>query len=162
MDDWIRVSADRKQVFRCMFFGTIRWPKTIGRSSLPLLNSGFTLKLRNHFTLYTVGAGGEIIENDGYMDMPEPNLWDAPDDAEHYLVRYAGYYAKYSEIIDRNELSVTISGAWTSELHLTNRFLLLKPLGYVFGSFDCQVIVLDPITVERHLIQPVPVWSVGR
>lgn len=32
MDDWIRVSADRKEVFRCMFFGTIHWPN---RSAAP-------------------------------------------------------------------------------------------------------------------------------
>jgi hypothetical protein len=161
LDEWIRASADRHYVFQDMFFGSIRWSKSVGRSSTGTLASGFSLKLRNHFNVYYVGAGGEVIDKDGYMNMPDPDAWDVTDDADHYKVVYGGWYARYNLYVDRNELTVAINGAWTTPSpRLTHRFLLPKPPGFIFGSFDGRPIALDEITIEQHLFQSEPVWSV--
>ena len=160
LDEWIRAAGDRHHVLQDMFFGTIRWPKSIGRSSTGTLASGFSLKLRNHFNVYYVGAGGEVIDKDGYMDMPDPNSWDVIDDADHYKVVYGGWYARYNLYVDRNELRVEIHGAWTTSPRLTHRFLLPNPPGFIFGSFDGRPIALDEITVEQHLFRSEPVWSI--
>src|SRR4029077_13176521 len=60
LDEWVDVSTDRHYVLQDMFFGSIRWPKSIGRSSTGTLANGFSFKLRNHFNVYYVGAGGEV------------------------------------------------------------------------------------------------------
>jgi len=160
IDAWLGASADRGKLFRNMFFGTIRWPKSIGRSTGASLASGFSLKLQYHFATYSFGAGGSVIENDGNVDLPDPTSFDAPDDADHYKVLYNGFYVPYNLIVDRNEMRVTIVGSWTNQLHL-RRFLLPNPLGFVFGSFDGHPIVLDEMTVDQHLIAPGTIWSVG-
>jgi hypothetical protein len=161
LDAWVGVSTDRHYVLQDMFFGSIRWPKSIGRSSTGTLASGFSLKLRNHFNVYYVGAGGEVIDKDGYMDMPDPTTADVTDDAEHYKVVYSGWYAPYSLYIDRNELHVAINGAWTTPSpRVSHRFLLPKPTGFIFGSFDGHPIVLDEITVEEHLLRSESAWSI--
>ena len=160
VDAWLKVSATRPRVFKDTFFGCIRWPKSIGNSVAGSLASGFSLALRNHFVLYQVGPGGEIIEKDGWMDMPTPLMWDGEDDADHYRVNFGGTYAQSSLYVTGNELTVSIVGSWTNRF--PERFLLPNPLGYIFGSYDGHVIVLDPITVDQHLLGPVPLWSVKR
>ena len=60
------------------------------------LGDGFSLKLRNYFNVYYIGAGGEVIDKDGYMDMPDPDAWDATDDADYHKVVYGGWYARYN------------------------------------------------------------------
>ena len=160
LDKWLTESPERDGVFHDTFWGSIRWPKSLGRSSAKALADGFSMTLRNHFTIHEVGAGGADIVKDGWMEMAAPNMWDVADDSEHYRVNYSGYYARYNLYVDLNELKVTIAGSWTNPSKFGARFLLPNPLGYVFGSFDGHPIVLDEITVESHLIQPVPVWSV--
>jgi hypothetical protein len=68
LDELVQVSTDRHYVLQDMFFRSIRWPKSIGRSSTGTSASGFSFKLRNHCNVYYVGAGGEVIDKDGYMD----------------------------------------------------------------------------------------------
>ena len=101
MDDWVRAAGDRHRVAENMFFGRIRWPKSIGCFSGGSLAGGFTFKLQNHFTIHYVGAGGEDVVNDGHMDMPPPTAFDLPDDDQHYNVAYGGYYAIYNLYIDQ-------------------------------------------------------------
>lgn len=160
LDKWLIESPERSGVFHDTFWGSIRWPKSLGRSSPATLAEGFSMTLRNHFTIHIVGAGGSDIAKEGWMDMPAPYAWDVADDSEHYRVNYSGYYSRYNAFVDRNELRLTIAGSWTNPSKVGPRFLLTNPLGYVFGSFDGHPIVLDEITVESHLLQPVPVWSV--
>lgn len=162
LNEWIRLSPDRHYVLQDMFFGSIRWPRSIGRSSTGTLASGFGFKLRNHFNVYYVGAGGEVIDKDGYMNMPDPFASDVTDDADHYKIVYSGWYARYNLYVDRNELSVEINGPWTTPSpRLTHRFLLLKPPGFIFGSFDGRPIVLDEITIEQHLFRASePSWAI--
>jgi hypothetical protein len=67
----------------------------------------------------------------------------------------------YSLYIDRNELHVAINGAWTTPSpHARPRFLLPKPTGFIFGSFDGHPIILDEITVEQHLLRSESAWSI--
>ena len=160
IESWIKASAARQGIFHDTFFGCIRWPKSIGRSTGKSLADGFSLTLRNHFSIYEAGPDGEIIEKDGWINMPAPSMSDAADDDQHYRVNFSGNYAQYNLYTNQNELSVSIIGPWTNTF--AGCFLLPNPLGYIFGSFDGRVIVLDPITVEQHLKQVVPVWSIRR
>jgi len=159
-DKWLTESPERGGVLHDTFWGSIRWPRSLGRSSAKTLSEGFSMTLRNHFTTHVSGAGGVDIVKDGWMEMPAPNMWDVADDSEHYRINYSGSYARYNLYVDRNELKVTIAGSWTNPSKFGPRFLLPNPLGYWFGSFDGHPIVLDEITVESHLLRPVPVWSV--
>ena len=55
-----------------------------------------------------------------------------------------------------------INGAWTTPSpRLTHRFLLPKPPGFIFGSFDGRPIALDEITIEQHLFRSEPIWAIG-
>jgi hypothetical protein len=161
IDDWMKASAARQKAFQDTFWGSIRWPKSLGRPAGASLVGGFSLKLRNHFVIYEAGAGGEIISKDGWMDMPPPYVWEVDDDAEHYHLYYSGRYARYNLYVDKNELEVQIVDPWTNPTGFA-RYLQPKPLGYYFGSFDGSAIVLDEITVEQHLLGPRPRWSYAK
>lgn len=160
LDKWVVASPERAGIFHDTFWGSIRWPKSLGRSSGANLWQGFSIALRNHFTIRSVIAGGGEVDREGYMQMAAPYLWDAADDSEHYRVNYSGTYARLNLNTDRNEVAVTIAGSWTNPSRFGAHFLLPSPLGRAFGSFDGQPIVLDETTVELHVLQPVPVWSV--
>ena len=63
--DEVCESPERDGVFHDTFWGSIRWPKSLGRSSAKALADGFSMTLRNHFTIHEVGAGGADIGEDG-------------------------------------------------------------------------------------------------
>jgi hypothetical protein len=159
LDSWVAVSPHRPLVLRDTFFGRIRWPKSLGRPIAAQLSDGFLFRLRNYFVLYYVGIGGEVIEKRGFMDMPAPVANDVPDDTEHYKVVFSGYYAKLSTYVERNELMVTIVGAWSNPENLAGRYLTVDPLGYDFGAFDGSPIVLDEMTVIQHWTPNQPRFS---
>jgi hypothetical protein len=150
MDKFVSASPERSSIFTDAFWGRIRWPKSVGRSLGPTLADGFTITLRNHFTLYYAGAGGEVITKEGYMEMPTPVVTDLGDDSDHYKVVFSGYYARLGLVVDRNELRVTINGSWTNPEALTGRYLLVDPYGFNFGTHDDSPIVLDEMTVVQH------------
>jgi hypothetical protein len=160
LDKWLSESPERARFFQDSFWGSIRWPKTLGRTP-GKLSDGFSLTLQNEFSEYTVGAGGEIIQNSGWIKMPTPNLWDAPDDETHHRVNYFGYYARYSLTTVANQLDVKIAGTWDNPTKFV-RYLLPNPLGWLFGSFDGHPIVLDEITVEQHLLTPKTPWKIPK
>src|SRR5215469_13728432 len=114
LDKWLTESPERGGVFHDTFWGSIRWPRSVGRSSAKTLAEGFSMTLRNHFTTHTVGAGGVDIVKEGWRKMPAPNMWDVADDSEHYRINYSGYYTRYNLYVDRNELKVAIAGSWTN------------------------------------------------
>jgi hypothetical protein len=159
MDEWIAASPDRYKVFRDAFWGNIRWPKSIGRSEGASLADGFSFTFEDHFIDGKATPGGSGEKEEGVHALPTPRLWDADDDADHYRVVYFGYYTEYNAHVDSNHLKVTIAGAWTNPARVP-RFLLPNPLGYSFGSFDGSPIVLDDMTVDQHVLIPVPRWSV--
>ena len=160
IDDWITGATGRDFLLKDSFFGCIRWLKSLGRSTAATLADGFSLTLRNHFTLYYAGAGGEVITKDGWMDMPAPVTWDTTDDEEHYRVNYWGHYAQLNPYVDRNELRAAIVGSWTNPSDAAGRYLLPHPVGFDFGAFDGSVIVLDEITVVEDWHPNVPRFTV--
>lgn len=80
------------------------------------------MTLKNHFTVYAVGAGDEIIKKGGWMNMSSPNVWDAADDETHYRVNYFGYYARYNLTVDLNELTFEIVGSWDNPTNVRTVF----------------------------------------
>lgn len=160
MDEWLDASVDRRSIFQDTFWGSIRWPKSLGRSTAKTLSEGFSFTLRAHHVTWVVGPGGELIPTAWWADMPPPNSWDAPDDADHYRVNYSGYYFPLSVYTNKNGVKVTIAGSWTSPSEFGPRILLPDPSGYMLGSYDGSPIFLGDTTVESHLLQPVPVWSI--
>src|SRR5215470_8786951 len=130
LDRWMAAAADRLKLFEEMFWGTIRWPRTLGRSAGAALADGFTLSLQ-YQSLSAVAVGGGAVEVEtAWHDLPAPTKWDADDDADHYRVNYAGSYR------------------------------LPDPLGFGFGSLDGRPIVLPEITVVYHILQPISPWMV--
>jgi hypothetical protein len=124
------------------------------------LADGFAFSLQDHFASYGFGSDGRpVTTGEGLHDLPPPSAWETDDDADHYRVVYFGYYNEYNAHVDRNELKVTIAGTWTNPTTLP-RYLLPNPLGYTFGSFDGSPIVLDDITIDEHVLEPVPRWVV--
>jgi hypothetical protein len=160
LDKWLKEAPDRAKFFQNTFWGSIRWPKTLGRMPGRLSN-GFSLKLQNEFDIKSVGAGGEIIDKTGWIDMPSPSMWDADDDETHYRVDYFGSCAKKTLTTVTNRLEIKIVGTWDNPGKFA-RFLLPNPLGYSFGNFDGRPIVLAEATVEQHLLTPKQPWKLPK
>jgi hypothetical protein len=156
-DKWLARSMERSKLLQEAFFGTIRWPKSVGRAPGSLA-SGFVLTLRNHFKIPKTGAGGQDMSEEGYATMPPPTVWEAPDDDAHYRVNYFGYYAKYG-YVDRNELHIQIVGSWDNPTKFA-RYLLPDPFGWGFGSFDGLPIILPETTVDQHFLTAKAPWVV--
>src|SRR5262252_5214925 len=148
LDRWMAAAADRLKLFEEMFWGTIRWPRTLGRSAGAALADGFTLSLQ-YQSLSAVAVGGGAVEVEtAWHDLPAPTKWDADDDADHYRVNYAGFYRRTTLNVTGNKLSVAIAGRW------------INPLGFGFGRLDGRPIVLPEITVVYHILQPISPWMV--
>jgi hypothetical protein len=158
MDKWVNEGPNRYKVFRDAFWGVIRWPKSIGRSASASLADGFSFSLQFHYFKLAVGAGGIPSIEEHWTPLPSPTAWEVEDDADHYRVVYFGYYNEYGQNVDNNELTVKTAGTWTNPSSVA-RFLLLNPLGYTFGGFGSPQ-VLGDMTVEQHILEAVPRWSV--
>lgn len=161
LDRWMAAAADRLKLFEEMFWGTIRWPRTLGRSAGAALADGFTLSLQ-YQSLSAVAVGGGAVEVEtAWHDLPAPTKWDADDDADHYRVNYAGFYRRTTLNVTGNKLSVAIAGRWINPLGLIGHgYRLPDPLGFGFGSLDGRPIVLPEITVVYHILQPISPWMV--
>lgn len=159
IDRWAAVSAERNNVLKDCFWGTIRWPRSLGRPASANLADGFSLRLQFQYADYVAGQSGDEPKDQGWRDLPTPTMWEAEDDQDHYRLIYAGFYIPYNLHVDKNKLDVTIVGKWVNP-YVLPRYLLPNPLGHVFSSLDGHPIVLDEITVEQHLLGNAARWAV--
>ena len=79
----------RESILQDRVFGTIRWKKSIGRSLGPTLASGFRAEHWYHELNWRVTAGGIPEDIGKWVQGPEPDLWDMPDDGGLFQVGYA-------------------------------------------------------------------------
>jgi len=159
MDRWVDASAVRNDLFQDCFWGTIRWPRSLGRPTSANLTDGFLLRLQFQYAAYEAGQTDDEPSDQGWRDLPTPTMWEAEDDDEHYRLIYSGFYIPLRLQVDKNKLDVTVVGKWTNPT-LLPRYLLPNPLGHVFSSVDGRPIVLDEITVEQHLLGTMARWAV--
>jgi hypothetical protein len=160
IDRWVAAVAGRDRLLHDCFWGTIRWPRSLGRTTSANLANGFSLRLQFQYADYNAGKSGDEPDEQDWRDLPTPAMWEAEDDSEHYRLIYAGSYIPLNVHVDKNRIDVTIVGKWTNPT-LLPRYLLPNPLGFQFSSVDGSPIVLEEITVEQHLLLAgVPRWAV--
>jgi hypothetical protein len=161
LDGWLNGSSERLNFLRDSVWGSIRWSRSIGRSTGATLAAGFSLRLQSYNVAY-VGTSDGPVQQTTWVDLPSPSLWDAAsDDDATYVVNYFGYYAQNNGLVFGNVLSFFLVGGWTHPLESSPiGYLLPHPLGYSFGSYDGQPIVLDEATVVKHSFLALEAWSV--
>jgi hypothetical protein len=153
INDWVGASSDRQKVAEDMYFGTIRWPKSVGRSTAPTLSQGFNLVCVARQTISSHVAGGADRLDHLFVTLAPPLVWDVADDDEHFRVNYAGYGMRTHDIDDYNNLQVYIAGSWTGPVRVTGRFRLPDPLGHYFYDLGSPV-ALSETTVREHRLHP--------
>jgi hypothetical protein len=153
INNWVGASGDRQKVAEDMYYGTIRWPKSVGRSTGPTLSQGFNVVCVAQQVISSHIAGGADKVDTLTITLAPPLVWDVADDDEHFRVNYAGYGLRSHDIGDYNNLQVYIAGVWTRQVRVTGRFLLPDPPGYYFRDNGVPV-VLPEITVREHRFHP--------
>lgn len=89
LTSWIRENTeDRSKLLADTVWGHIRWPKSLGRPSDPLMGNGFVIEHSFYFVTHAVIQGGDIIEKGKWLPLPEPSKWNAQDDDDHYRVNF--------------------------------------------------------------------------
>jgi hypothetical protein len=89
LEDWISHAIDdRTKFMEDTVWGTIRWPKSVGRSLGPTLASGFLVQHSFLEMNWAVRADGTPQNLSKWVLSSEPSLWDMPGDDEHYQVCY--------------------------------------------------------------------------
>jgi hypothetical protein len=72
INDWVGASSDRQKVAEEMYFGTIRWPKSVGRSTAPTLSQGFNLVCVARQIISSHVAGGADRLDPLFLTLPPP------------------------------------------------------------------------------------------
>jgi hypothetical protein len=142
---WISVSPLRTQMFADWVWGSIRWPKSLGRPAGNTLAGGFVIKHEWYFEIFVIGRRGEVIEKNGWMEGDAPSVWDAPEQPDHWQV----YYFFKAGKDNRLEVSFSNQGWVDSSPLALASFRGLNPKGFEFPS-DGGFTVLPPIAVERR------------
>jgi hypothetical protein len=134
-------------------FGSIRWPKQVGRSLGGTLASGFDIRHDYHELNWELRPGGQPVETSRWRAGAPPSVWDLPDDAEHYQVGFACWGVKPWE--NRVEVRLSDTQPWDTRFELEARrsYRLVVPAVQVLIMGGAPYGILDPMTVEERPIQ---------
>jgi hypothetical protein len=133
-------------------FGSIRWPKSVGRSLGPTLASGFEIRHDYHELNWELGPGGQPVETSRWRNGASPSLWDLPDEVEHYQVGFACWGVRPWE--NRVEVRLADAQPWDTRFELEARrsYRLVMPAVQVVVMGGAKYGILDPVTVEERAI----------
>jgi hypothetical protein len=87
LDGWLEDSAIRKMMFANTVWGTIRWPKSLGRPLSHTLASAFVID-HVHWDSIPEFYDGGIKYIQLLAPHPEPSKWDGPDDENFHRVSF--------------------------------------------------------------------------
>jgi hypothetical protein len=87
LTSWTATSVIRADILANTIWGTIRWRKTLGRPTLPVLASAFVIEHRSWQQELNIVNGVGRYER---ITVPhgEPSKWDGPEDDEFYRVSF--------------------------------------------------------------------------
>jgi hypothetical protein len=92
LERWMAESAERKYFMLNSVWGTILWPKSIGRPLTPIMASAFDIE---HSIFQTVGGdapGAQIW--DIRLPRVAPSKWDGPDDKGYHRVYFSSDFSR--------------------------------------------------------------------
>lgn len=146
---WMTVSAARKAFFSGLTFGTIRWPKSIGRPSSSTLAEGFVVQHHSYFSFWYRDLNGQIVEVEGWLPGLTVTVWDGTDDADHYRVNYLFNAAQHKP----NRVAVKFSNiGWQRPgKSMLYGYRWMHPDGFEFHSNDGST-VLPPIQISLRML----------
>jgi hypothetical protein len=98
LDLWVRASAGRQNLFAGLAIGMIKWPKSLGRPNTPQLSGGFVFDTQFWVDIWHLGLDGSIVtDKNGWLRGDDPAVWDGPEEADHYSVKYLFYAADQND-----------------------------------------------------------------
>jgi hypothetical protein len=153
---WAGGSVERISLLAYSVWGSIRWPRSLGKPYAPSLAGGFLIEHQYYKEDWRAIGGGKVVDWGLWLPLEEPSKWDGQEDSDHYVVNFMtrapGYYANKLEarfapgIGWQRGIPVTLPGI----RHIQPIFYRFKTLG--------EVVVLDPFeAVER----PIITWNRG-
>src|SRR5262245_50487511 len=81
LEEWSHVDEDlRASILDGRIFGTIQWPKAVGRSLGPSLSSGFSVDHAYHELNWEIGPDGQPADISRWKAGSPPGLWDLPNE----------------------------------------------------------------------------------
>lgn len=144
---WVNASAARRDSFEGLTFGTIRWPKSIGRPDSGPLAEGFVIDRLFYYDFWYIGLNGEIIEKDGWIRGTPPTVWDGKDDADHFRVNFLFNAGSRNRV----EVSFSKAGWQRPGKNVLQGYRWMHPRGFEFES-DRGLTFLPPIQIDLRLI----------
>ena len=88
LNEWVGVAAERESILQDMVFGTIRWPKSLGRSLGSTLASGFSVE-HWYLLMNWEDLGGTFVDISKWIRLPDAFAWDMDDDDDNWQVGFA-------------------------------------------------------------------------
>ena len=141
-------SDNRAALLLGSVWGTIRWPKALGRPRTPSISGGFILIHEFQDDDRVDLGGGRSANRAPFRVMPAPNVWDGSSGPDHRVGFY--FFAGDLKLINKNRVTVKLAPvAWDFGPLVSPGTLRLDP--YAFGTFGTlgERVFLPEVTV-RH------------
>ncbi len=114
---WTSGSVIRADILANTIWGTIRWRKTLGRPTVPVLASAFVIEHRSWQEELNIVNGVGHWER---ITVPhgEPSKWDGPEDDEFYRV---SFMSASTQLETRIRVDFASAAGWERPIHIIGR-----------------------------------------
>jgi hypothetical protein len=140
-DEPIRVG-----LFADTVWGTIEWPKALGRPTTPTLAAAFKIE---HIAWQVIVWGSQEAPMSLDLVLPTAplSIWDGPNDSDHYRVTFMGRPS-----LKENAINVSFAAGvgWQKPVQVIPGYRILSPSGIAFQHLAGERTVLEKFHVVNQ------------
>jgi hypothetical protein len=151
--EWELGSTARGKLLQNSIWGSIEWPKGLGRPATPSLAAAFVIQHTSYWQKWTAEPGGGFVQQDGWISHPTPITWDGPEDDTHYRVSFMSPWGVPYRVGEQGPNRIGVDFApyapWPVNLRLAVGYKRIEPPSAYFEIFDFEQrwALLDPFEV---------------
>ncbi|MCU1246257.1 MAG: hypothetical protein JWN02_2167 [Acidobacteria bacterium] len=133
----------RVELFAETVWGTIQWPKALGRPITPTLAAAFKIE---HIAWQVIVWGSQEAPMSQEIALPTAplSIWDGPNDRDHYRVTFMGRPSLRENAIN---VSFAAGVGWEKPVQVIPGYRILSPSGIAFHHLEGKRTVLEPFNV---------------
>jgi hypothetical protein len=133
----------RVDLFSETVWGTIQWPKSMGRPITPTLAAAFKI---DHTAWQIIEWGPPEARMSQELPLPTTplSIWDGPNDSNYYRVTFMGYPSLRENAIN---VSFAAGVGWEKRIQVIPGYRIISPSGRAFHHLAGKRTVLETFNV---------------
>jgi hypothetical protein len=133
----------RVDLFSETVWGTIQWPKSMGRPITPTLAAAFKI---DHTASQIIewGPPGARMSREVPLSTTPLSIWDGPNDSTYYRVTFMGYPSLHENAIN---VSFAAGVGWEKRIQVVPGYRIISPSGTAFHHLVGKRTVLETFNV---------------